>query len=85
MKKISDISKIMKSYLENYYSRDIKEDSELHIEENYLDFEEGTSREDIWHWFDEKHSKGVYFLLYKYDSNNKECIEEELEEEEEQG
>ena len=23
-----------------------------------------TSRDDIWHWFDERHSKGVAYLLY---------------------
>ncbi len=51
-----------------------EEDSELHIEEDYLDFEEGTSREDIWHWFDERHSKGVYFLLYEYGGIEKETI-----------
>ena len=27
-------------------------------------FPVGTSREDIWKWFDEHHSKGVVFLLY---------------------
>lgn len=59
-----------------------EEDGEQYIEENYLDFEEGTSKEDIWHWFDERHSKGVHFLLYEYETNNN--IEDELEEEEEQ-
>lgn len=29
-------------------------------------FPKGTHREDIWHWFDERHSKGVVYLLYKY-------------------
>lgn len=61
-----------------FYERD----GEQYIEEDYLDFEEGTSREDIWHWFDERHSKGVHFLLYEYETNNN--IEDELEEEEEQ-
>lgn len=27
-------------------------------------FDIGTPREDIWHWFDERHSKGVVYLLY---------------------
>lgn len=44
-----------------------EEDGEQFIEEDYLKFEEGTSREDIWHWFDERHSKGVHFLLYEYE------------------
>ena len=34
------------------------------IEEPYLDFPAGTYRFDIWHWFDERYSKGVYFLAY---------------------
>ena len=28
------------------------------------EWEPGTGREEIWHWFDERHSKGVAFLLY---------------------
>lgn len=24
----------------------------------------GVGREEIWHWFDERHSKGVVYLLY---------------------
>lgn len=34
------------------------------IEEPFLDFPVGTYRFDIWHWFDERYSKGVYFLAY---------------------
>lgn len=34
------------------------------IEEPFLSFPAGTDREDIWHWFDERHSKGVVYLLY---------------------
>lgn len=34
------------------------------IEEPFLGFSAGTHREDIWHWFDERHSKGVAHLLY---------------------
>ena len=34
------------------------------IEEPFLDFPAGTCRFDIWHWFDERYSKGVYFLAY---------------------
>ena len=30
----------------------------------FLDFPAGTHREDIWHWFDRRHSKGVAYLLY---------------------
>lgn len=28
-------------------------------------FPKGTHREDIWHWFDERHSHGVAWLLYR--------------------
>lgn len=34
------------------------------IEEKFMGWEPGTNREEIWHWFDERHSKGVAFLLY---------------------
>lgn len=37
------------------------------IEEDFLLFPHGTSKEEIWHWFDERHSKGVYYLLYGAD------------------
>jgi len=32
---------------------------------DFLHFPKGTHREEIWKWFDSKHSKGVHFLLYK--------------------
>lgn len=35
-------------------------------------------KEDIWEWFDHRHSKGVHFLLYEYEIASKledeECI-----------
>lgn len=34
------------------------------IETEFLGFPAGTHREEIWHWFDGKHSKGVAYLLY---------------------
>ena len=36
------------------------------ITEDFLNFPAGTPREDIWHWFDERHSKGIAYLLYQY-------------------
>ena len=30
----------------------------------FVSFDAGTPKEDIWLWFDERHSKGVWFLLY---------------------
>ncbi len=35
------------------------------IEEGFLFFPIGTSREEIWHWFDEQHSMGINYLLYE--------------------
>ena len=34
------------------------------IEAPFLHFPAGTHREDIWHWFDDRHSEGVSHLLY---------------------
>ena len=34
------------------------------LETPFLNFPVGTFREDIWHWFDERHSKGVAYLMY---------------------
>ena len=36
------------------------------IEDPYLCFSVGTHREDIWHWFDTHHSKGVAYLLNEF-------------------
>lgn len=33
------------------------------IEENWFIFPKGTNREEIWHWFDEQHSKGVGWIM----------------------
>lgn len=34
------------------------------MEESFMGWPAGTHREEIWHWFDEHHSKGVHYLLY---------------------
>lgn len=34
------------------------------LEAPFLHFPIGTDKEDIWHWFDERHSKGIIHLLY---------------------
>lgn len=38
------------------------------MEEPFLHFPAGTNREEIWRWFDERHSKGVVYLLYGTDA-----------------
>lgn len=35
------------------------------ILEEFLGFPAGTGREEIWHWFDERYSQGVYELMHK--------------------
>ena len=40
------------------------------MEAPFLDFPAGTSRVDIWRWFDERHSKGIAYLLYNEDASN---------------
>lgn len=34
------------------------------IEEPFMGWGVGISREEIWHWFDRRHSKGIGYLLY---------------------
>lgn len=43
---------------------DEKDDGSLVLAEPWRQFPAGTDREEIWHWFDRKHSKGVHYLLY---------------------
>ncbi len=54
--------------LENLWQQfgDIPMDPETEcIEEPFLDFPAGTFREEVWHWFDERYSKGIYNLMYQ--------------------
>ena len=41
---------------------DITVDTDDNIDVDFLVWEKGTDRFDIWHWFDEEHSKGVAVL-----------------------
>lgn len=52
--------------LEDFWEElgDIPMDAEERIEDPFLSFPAGTDRDDIWRWFDERHSKGVAYLLY---------------------
>lgn len=43
------------------------------MEAPFLDFPAGTFREDIWHWFDERHSKGVAYLMYRTENTPRRC------------
>lgn len=45
---------------------DIPMDEETEcIETEFLGFPAGTHREDLWRWFDARHSRGVHYLLYR--------------------
>lgn len=54
-----------------------EKESVQYIDEDYFEFKKGTEKEEIWHWFDENHSKGIHFLLYEYEINKTEESEEE--------
>ena len=42
---------------------DIPVDDDGYLEEEFLHWGAGVDREDVWHWFDSKHSKGVVYLM----------------------
>lgn len=52
-------------------------DLDLTLAEDWKWFRKGTPREEIWHWFDERHSKGVAFLLYGPDGPERQEAPEE--------
>lgn len=41
--------------------------SDMALAHDWLHFKKGTERDEIWHWFDENHSKGVAWLLYEFE------------------
>lgn len=42
---------------------DIPIDEDECIDVDWQGWSKGTHREEIWHWFDERHSKGVGWLM----------------------
>ena len=42
-------------------------DGDLVLAVDWWEFPAGTSREDIWHYFDEHYSKGIAYLLYDFE------------------
>lgn len=80
-KKLDKMLEVLWEELEDvpFYERDGIE----YLDDDYLDFQvETTTKEAIWHWFDERHSKGVHFLLYEYkikENNILDDLEEEAE------
>lgn len=43
----------------------------LLLSSDWFIFESGTSREEIWHWLDEHHSKGFGWLMNEYEPKGK--------------
>lgn len=50
-------------YLWEEFSDVLIDDDEC-ILDDFIGFECGTHREEVWHWFDVHHSKGVHFLMF---------------------
>lgn len=50
---------------------DVLIDDDECILDDFLGFECGTHRETVWHWFDERHSKGVAHLMFGLYSGKK--------------
>ena len=66
-------SELADKYIETLWSKfeDItlnEEDGVEIINSAWFIFSEGTEKEDIWHWFDNNHSKGIAWLLYESNS-----------------
>lgn len=43
-------------------------ENEMVLAEDWKQFSKGTSRDEIWEWFDKHHSKGVYHLLFELEA-----------------
>lgn len=43
---------------------DVLIDDDECILDDFIGFEAGTHREEVWHWFDERYSKGVTYLMF---------------------
>lgn len=63
MKTLRERDVVLESLWKQFEDVPMNPDTEK-MEEAFMDFPAGTDREDIWHWFDERHSKGVSYLLY---------------------
>ena len=48
----------------------------LDSDEPWHNFEPGTTKEEIWHYFDRNHSKGLNYLVNEYESKTKELQEQ---------
>lgn len=63
---LRDHDKELEELWEQFADIPMNPDTEC-IEVPFMGWSAGSSRDDIWHWFDQRHSKGVAYLLYDYD------------------
>lgn len=64
MRTLEERDRILENLWDDLADIPVDPDTE-EIEEQYLRFPAGTHREEIWHWFDERYSRGVAHLLYR--------------------
>lgn len=57
----------------------------LDSDEPWHNFVPGTTKEEIWHYFDRNHSKGINYLVNEYESKTKELQEQSKKEDYEAG
>ena len=55
---------VLEKMWESFRDIPVNPDTER-IEEEFAGWSVGAHREDIWLWFDERHSKGAAYLAYK--------------------
>lgn len=48
---------------------DIPVNDDGEIETPYLQFEIGTNREEIWHWFEDTFGISIYILMFNQENN----------------
>lgn len=58
-----DLDDKVLEYLWEEFGDVLIDDNEC-ILDDFIGFKCGTHREEVWHWFDEHHSKGVSFLMF---------------------
>jgi len=65
----TEIEKLWTEFEDVLFDED--SNGELILAGDWFQFEKGTSREEIWQWFDASHSKGIWWLLYEFEKEEK--------------
>ena len=70
--KADDITHVVDREIEKLWEElaDVPIDENECLDVDWRDWSKGTHREELWHWFDEHHSKGVVWLMYEYEPSN---------------